>query len=385
MPKNSSRPVTTLRVTTIEPPIQSRVKTFYRSTSTSRLAIMTPPQEAHTAPAASTIYDVAAKAAVSISTVSLALNNPTRVSHATRTKVLEAADELGYVPRSEAVSRARRSVGRMGVIAPFTSYGSFARRLNGILISVRDEALDVVVFDEPSAATSPNPLLAAVPLTHRLDGLIVMALPLEPSTVARLHQSGLPTVLIDIPSASFDSVNCGDEMGGRLAAQHLSSLGYPNYAFFGEAQRSHAYTSPAELRLRGFREEIAKVGITEAAVASHLTDHRGEGAYADARRMLEASALPLAVFAHDDMLASSVLRAAHDLGLRVPADVAVVGYDDGELAEGLQLTTIRQAIEESGRTAVGLLRDRIGQDHKAPSRPVQNVTLAPELARRRTA
>src|SRR5829696_9445059 len=98
MPKNRSRPVTTLRVTTIEPPIQPRVKPFYRRTSTTRLAVMTSHREAPTAPAPSTIYDVAAKAAVSISTVSLALNNPTRVSKATRTRVLEAADDLGYVP-----------------------------------------------------------------------------------------------------------------------------------------------------------------------------------------------------------------------------------------------------------------------------------------------
>ena len=101
-----------------------------------------------------TIYDVATAAGVSISTVSLALNTPERVSAATRDKVLVAADELGFVPKADAVTRARRGVGRIGVIAPFSSYPSFARRLNGVFSALREEALEVVVFDQQSAATA---------------------------------------------------------------------------------------------------------------------------------------------------------------------------------------------------------------------------------------
>src|SRR5690348_11983269 len=95
-----------------------------------------------------TIYEVAELAGVSISTVSLALNRPERVAAATRTRVLAAADQLGFVPKAAAVSRARKGVGRVGVVAPVTSYSSYMRRLAGVLEGFRDEAVEVCVYDE---------------------------------------------------------------------------------------------------------------------------------------------------------------------------------------------------------------------------------------------
>src|SRR3979490_1781451 len=116
-----------------------------------------------------TIYDVATRAGVSISTVSLALNAPTRVSEPTRARVLSAADELGFVPKADAVTRARRGVGRIGVIAPFSSCPSFGVRLNGVFAELRGQPLEVVVYDHTSAAEAPSPLLAGLPIVRRLD------------------------------------------------------------------------------------------------------------------------------------------------------------------------------------------------------------------------
>src|SRR5690242_20617893 len=136
-------------------------------------------EEKSNVPRSKTIYDVATLAGVSISTVSLALNAPTRVSAETRRKVLEAVDALGFVPKPEAVARARRGVGRVGVIAPYTSYPSAARRLNGILHAGSQHALEIVLFNQESAAQSTSPLLSSLPITGRLDGLIVISLPLD--------------------------------------------------------------------------------------------------------------------------------------------------------------------------------------------------------------
>ncbi|MFC4537013.1 LacI family DNA-binding transcriptional regulator [Sphaerisporangium dianthi] len=318
--------------------------------------------------ARTTIYDVATAAGVSISTVSLALNSPARVSQATRHKVLAAADALGFVPKQDAVAKARRGVGRIGVIAPFTSYPSIARRLNGILRAVGRRPLEVVLFDQESAAQSSSPLLAGLPITGRLDGLIVVSLSLDEAVAGRLTDLRLPTVLIDVRHSRFDSVHTDDTTGGRLVAEHLISRGHREFGFLGEAQRSDAYVSPSQQRLAGYRAALAEAGHILADGNVRLTGHGLAPACAAAKELLSAPDRPSAVFAANDTLAAGTLRAAHDLGLAIPGDLAVVGFDDSELAEALDLTTVRQPLEESGHAAMELLIQRL--DHPGTAREV---------------
>jgi LacI family transcriptional regulator len=305
-----------------------------------------------------TIRDVAVEAGVSVSTVSLALNAPERVSEPTRRKVLAAVDALGFVPKADAVARARRGVGRIGVLAPFSSYRSAARRVNGVMSAIGRRPLEIVLFDQESAAQSPSPLLAGLPVTGRIDGLILVSRPLDDTVAGRLRHLRLPTVLVDVRHPGFDSVHTDDEAGGRLAAGHLLSRGHSRFAFLGEDQRSDRYVSPSQRRLTGFRTALAEAGRTP--VVRHARHELGQ-ALATARELLSADPRPTAVFAADDTLAAGVMRAAHELGLAVPGDVAVVGFDDGDLAEALGLTTVRQPLEESGRTAMELLLRRIDE------------------------
>src|SRR6185312_8257213 len=161
-----------------------------------------------------TIYDVAALAGVSIATVSQALNRPERVRAETRTKVLAAVEELDFVPKASAVSHARRGVGRIGVLAPFTSYESYRRRLAGVLSECEGQAREVVVYDHESAAATSSPLLHSLPSTGKLDGLLLMGLPLDDSLVQRLLRQEIPTVIVDSHRQEFSSVNTRDEEGG---------------------------------------------------------------------------------------------------------------------------------------------------------------------------
>lgn len=325
-----------------------------------------------------TIYDVANRAGVSISTVSLAMNAPSRVTPATRKKVMLAADDLGFEPKSEAVSRARRGVGRIGILAPFTSYPTYGRRLNGVLRATRGTPLETVLFDLESAATSASPLLGSLPLTGRLDGLIVMGLPLEDAVADRLREQRLPTVLVDAEHDGFDTVQVDDHAGGRLVGEHLLGRDARTFAFFGEQQQSHRYVSPAERRLAGFRDGLAGAGLTRTSVHVSLVEHRRAVADRGALQLLQTLDKPTAVFAHDDVLATSVLRAARHLHLRVPDEVAVVGFDDSELAAALDLTTVRQPFEESGRTALQILLHRIAE----PDASIRDVTLKLSLIAR---
>ncbi|OEV26921.1 hypothetical protein AN219_23990 [Streptomyces nanshensis] len=325
-----------------------------------------------------TIYDVASEAGVSISTVSLALNTPARVSEGTRRRVLQAADSLGYTPKSEAVAKARKGFGRIGVLAPYTSYPSVARRLSGVLRAVGDRPLEVVVFDHASAATSPSPLLDSLPLTGRLDGLIVMSLPLEESTARRLAGLGLPSVLVDVSRAGFDSVHADDAEGGRIMAEHLLERGYRSFGFLGEAQESDAYVSPGQRRLWGFRAALGEAGHRLPAENVHFTGHALDQAADAAQRLLSGPRRPAALFAGDDTLAAGALRAAQALGLDVPGELAVAGFDDSELAQAMGLTTVRQPLEESGHAATELLLQRMGGEPAA----VREVKLRLELVRR---
>jgi DNA-binding LacI/PurR family transcriptional regulator len=311
-----------------------------------------------------TIYDIAREAGVSVATVSRVLNTPQRVAPATRQRVLSVIERRGFVPKADAVSRARRGVGRIGVLAPFSSHPAAQRRLSGILRAAAPD-LEVVVYDQESAAASPAPLLATLPATGHLDGLIVVSLPLEEATAERLRRYGYPVVLLDTEDDQLPSIVVDDEGGGRLVARHFAEHGHERIGFLGEAQAPRAgdRDSPARRRLTGFRAELALLGVELPSAAVRYAVPRDRRAVAEALTLLRSSDPPTAIFASDDLLAASVLRAAGALGVGVPDQLSVAGFDDGDLAETIGLTTVRQPLEASGALAVRLLRTRLaGED-----------------------
>lgn len=322
-----------------------------------------------------TIYEVADRAKVSISTVSNVLNKPERVSPATRARVLAAADELGFVPKVQAVSLARRGTGRIGVMAPFTSYGSYLRRLSGVLTAATEVEIDVLVFDHESAALAASPVLASMPIHGRLDGLIVMGLPIERGIAERLRERRLPTVAVDADSDLFSRIVIDDTEGGRVAARHLLGQGHRSFGYLLERQVSD-YESQAIRRLAGFKEIVtAEQGEIAVATSANSVDAARQAA-AD---LLDADVRPTAIMAHHDLLAVGVLLAARDRGLRVPADIAVMGFDDGEAAAAADLTTVRQPFEESGSSALNVLLGHIGGSELRTT-----TTLDVQLVRRST-
>jgi DNA-binding LacI/PurR family transcriptional regulator len=327
-----------------------------------------------------TIYDVAAKAGVSIGTVSLALNAPARVRESTLARIHAAIDELQFVPKAEAVSRARRGVGRIGVIAPFGTYPSFGRRLNGVLSGLRDENYEVVVFDHEGAGTS---LLASLPVTRRLDGLIVMSLPLGDDVAERLLDGNLTTVLVELDRPGFSAVTIDDLEGSELVADYLVARGHTRCAFLGEGgtkPHPHNQILQSERRMLGFRAALDRHDVTLEDVYVRLVRHNLEDATAAAGELLDLPDRPTAIFAHDDVLASGVLRAARGRSLAVPDAVAVVGFDDSELAEHLDLTSVRQPFEASGKLAAEILLSQL----RDGDRSLQRVALKLELVERAT-
>lgn len=320
-----------------------------------------------------TIYDVAAAAGVSATTVSRALNRPEKVAARTRERVLAAVDLLGFEPMPEAVARSRKGPRRIGVIGPFGTHDAARRRLAGILLEAGGD-VDLVVYDQASAESAAAPLLATLPVTGRLDGLIVVSLPLDPSVAERLASRDHPTVLVDIAHAEFTSIQTDDERGGALVADHLADLGHRRFAFISEAQAAARRISPSSRRLRGFRAALRSRGIATRASDLREVSATVDNAARASRALLERTDRPTAVFASDDLRAAAVLLAAAEAGLRVPQDVSIVGFDDGDLACVLGLSTVHQPVEESGRLAIRMLRDQLAGD-RSVSRVVARVRL----------
>lgn len=319
-----------------------------------------------------TIYEVAAAARVSITTVSRVLNRPDQVNAGTRQKVMTEVDRLNFVPKLAAVTQARKGVGRIGVLAPFASYSSYLRRLVGILTNFEAEPIDVVVFNHESVAHTESPILQNLPTTGRLDALIIMGVPISDEMADRLKRRKLATVLVDTVHPAFSSVTVDDELGGYLVGRHLCDRGHQDVAFLSEGQRSTAYTSSGALRVQGLSRALSESGFPQG-VHHVIASNDVAGGRAALDDVLATGAK--AVFGHHDDLAVGLLGEARRRHLSVPGELAVVGYDGGELAEALSLTTMRQPLEETGRIATQLLRSALD----SPTSTVAHVNLTPEL------
>lgn len=328
-----------------------------------------------------TIYDVAELAGVSISTISRVMNAPNKVNKETRTKVIEAIDKLGFVPKAEARARALQQSGRIGVLTPFFTAPSFVQRLRGVAAELSKANYDLVIYTVDSN-DQLQAYISSIPLTGNLDGLIIMSLPIRDKDAQTISRHGLETVLIEYPHPKFNSIEINDEQGGRLAAEYLIRKGHKRIAFLGDTERREEYAiHPASKRLLGFQKALQNAGIPLPRQYISHAPNTQEHTLKAARHLLELSEPPTAIFAAADVQALSVLKVASRLGLSIPSQLAVIGFDDIDIAEYLDLTTVRQQLDESGKLAVKILLTRISD----PGRKLQHEHLPLSLVERLTA
>ncbi|MCX6044657.1 MAG: LacI family DNA-binding transcriptional regulator [Chloroflexi bacterium] len=328
-----------------------------------------------------TIYDVAIQAKVSIATVSRVINFPHQVSGQTRQRVLMAIDQLGFVPKAEATARARKSTGRIGVLTPFFTQASFVQRLRGVAQTLSSSTYELVIYSADSPAHCRSHL-ASLPIARRLDGLVVMSLLIDDEIAERLQRYDLPTVLVETTHPAFSSVTIDNEAGGHLAAEFLWSQGYHRLGFIGGDSEIPGYTlHTSALRMAGYRKALEKVDQVLLDHYIGLAPFGLELACQQMHKLLDLPQPPSGIFAASDTQAMGVLKAARSRGLKVPDDLAVIGFDDLEFADYIGLTTISQSLDESGRIAVELLLARLTD----PLRAVQHVQLPLKLIQRQTA
>lgn len=320
--------------------------------------------------AAVTIRDVAREAGVGVGTVSRVLNDSPLVSDETRHKVLSAIRALDYSPNSVARRLSRGKSMAVAVIAPFFTRRSYVERLQGIENVLAAAGYDLILYNVETVARRDE-CLRALPRGERLDGLLILSLPPTDDEVARLRTLGVPAVLIDAHHDGLPTVQIDDVAGGRLAAQHLIALGHSRVAYIGETLDDNPFHfQPVHDRFQGYCH-----ALREAGLPLRPEYHRqGQYGWRDARRMahelLDLPEPPTAIFAYSDTMAFGVLEAAQQHALRVPDDLSVIGFDDVEIAQYFQLTTVRQPLYDSGARGAALLLDCIAaNDDPLPDHP----------------
>src|SRR3954471_14988766 len=315
-----------------------------------------------------TIRDVARHAGVSVATASRALNGQAVVNPRTRDRILSVMAELGFTPSPAA---RRLSLGRtltIGVVVSFLTRPRAAERLRGVDAVLTDSEFDLVIYNVESVQKRDH-YLGTLAQSQRTDGLLVMSLPPSAESTIVLGRAPVPVVFIDVhtPSvASMPRVIGDDVAGGMLAARHLLDLGHRDVAFIGDAvEDPFGFTSSRDREL-GLTLELATAGVE---IPPEWIGHGAHGRYEAgdlARRLLTGDRRPSAIFTASDTQALGVVAAARDLGLQVPDDLSVIGYDDIEPADYVGLPTIRQQLFESGRLGAEILLAEIATRSEEP-------------------
>lgn len=323
---------------------------------------------------ASTIRDVARLAGVGTATVSRVINNSPNVDPRTRANVLQVIAELDFHP--SAVAR-RLSTGKtlgVGVAVPFLTRSSVVERLRGIEGALSTTGYDLIVFNVETLDRR-NSVLDELARGDRVDGLILVGLSPTSAEVAKLERSGVPTVLIDAYHRRLSRVVGNDVEGGRIAAAHLLELGHRRIAFLGELPRVAFNVPASRLRHRGVRLALQRAGLTLPREYTMVGEQGRTRARELATRLLSRHRRPTGIVCASDNQALGALEAARDLGLDVPTDVSVVGYDDLEFAGYLGLTTVHQPLFESGMQGARLLQQQIAGGNGRPTREALDVSL----------
>ncbi|MBV9197608.1 MAG: LacI family DNA-binding transcriptional regulator [Solirubrobacterales bacterium] len=321
-----------------------------------------------------TIRDVARDANVGVGTVSRVLNDSPLVSEEARRRVHRTINELGYRRSSTARNLSLGRTQMIGVVAPFFTSGSVLERLRGVVGYLRERGdYDLMLFDVETLAQRAD-AFRNFARSDRVDGLLVMSLRPTDEEVRTLRREGLPVVLVDVGHPALPRVVIDDALGGEMATEHLLGRGHTRIAFIGDEPGPFRFTASEERR-RGMHRALRRAGIRPVKSLQHRAPHGREHARVLARRLLSRPDRPTAIFAASDIQAMGVLEAARGLRLRVPRDIAVVGFDDIEVAEVLELTTVRQPLRRTGARGAELLLLRVDGFNGDPTEEIAPLTL----------
>lgn len=342
--------------------------------------------------------DVAALARVSTSTVSRALRGSPLISAGTRERVRKAAEQLDFAVSRTASALASGRLGRIGVLVsgPLNTWFN-SSVLEAVYASLREAGRELVIYRIRDAADRTE-FFATLPARRNVDALIVASFALRPDERARLAELSVPVIYLNQRVADHPCVFIDDAAAAATGTRHLLHLGHRRVAYV-TTRTLDAFSFSASSRFAGVRHAIEHHNRHRpedpADPPSHLVvDALGGGPEVGqlaVGRLLSGETVPTAVVAETDEIAMSLLPALARAGLRVPADVSVLGFDDNALAPLFDLTTVAQPVTELGRQSAevalalspGTPLDSTAPDSRPPdSRPKDRDHLHRELPTR---
>jgi DNA-binding LacI/PurR family transcriptional regulator len=314
--------------------------------------LLSPPSDIVT-PRRPTIFDVAERAGVSKSLVSLIMRGAPNVSDESRRAVLQAAKDLGYRPNLVARNLAERRTRTLGVLVSDLHNPFFAVIVDAMQSAVRQHGLRIVMGTGRRDSVEEADVIESF-LQQDVEGLVLLSPVVSRDHLARAAES-VPTVVVgttDIRVPRCDVIINDDQLGAELVVQHLLERGHTRIAHI-DAQSGPG----ASERRAGYLAAMERRGLEPAIANGEFTE---EGGYRGGQELVAQHELPTAIFACNDLAAIGAMTALEERGFSVPADVSLVGYDNTSLAamRHIALTTVDQPRQAMGELAVGLLQRR---------------------------
>jgi LacI family transcriptional regulator len=321
-----------------------------------------------------TIIDVANEAGVSFGTVSRVINNDVHVKDETRERVLQAMQRLGFVANRQARSLAGGRSNSIGVLVPDLGTGYIGEIIRGIDAELSLTDLDLILYTTHRTASKEANYVANL-AKGMVDGLLLV-LPRSPSDfIGALTERNFPFVLIDHQGTghSCPAVGATNWQGAYNATEYLIRLGHQRIGFITGSMDLGCAVD----RLEGYRSALRTCHLPETPEIIYEGTFFQPDGFAGASALLDLPDPPTAIFASNDVMAMGVLDAVRDRGLRVPADISIVGYDDIPQASLVHpaLTTVNQPLEKMGRVATQMLLDLL----RRPNEEAGRIELPTEL------
>ena len=334
-----------------------------------------------------TLNDIAAKAGVSVSTVSRVLNKKAqkyRIASGTEQRVLRAAKELSYRPNEIARGLRLKKTNTIGLIAPDVSNPFFAYIIKRVQNVAHGLGYSLIVCNTDENLDQEIAHLNLL-FRNRVDGLVAMPVGVSYEHYADWLDKGIPLVLLDrcFDELNVRSVVVDNYAGAYEAMEHLIEVGHERIAFIQGLPGTYTNTA----RLNGYRDALQAHGLPYDPELVVGADFRQENGYMETKLLLSMSDRPTAVFATSDMITLGALQAIYEERLSIPQDISLVMFDDVDFAPFLRcpLTAVRQPKELMGEMAVKMLVDEVRGDRHGNERQAgTRVVLRPRLVRRQS-
>ncbi len=328
------------------------------------------------------IDDVARAAGVSTATVSRALRGLPNVSSATRERVRQAAEELGYVPSPSAAALASGRTRTIGLMTPWVNRWFFSNVIEGAERALRKVGFDALLYSFAISEHGREPEVDPDVLRRRVDGILVVGLPLDEREVAALEELRKPIVFVGAGAPGHALVGVDDEALAREATEHLVELGHTRIGHITGTPDDLRPWTPPVARRRGWYEALSAAGVVPQNTWEEFGYFDRAGARVSTHRLLDRCPDLTALFVASDEMAMGVLTAARERGLRVPEDLSVIGVDGHELGDVIGLTTMAQPVVEQGALAAAMVLELIADNAVArsvtfPARLVIRTTTGP--------